>query len=130
MNNEELKSNLLSSRHWLRLVFMLLFAAILQIASIIMWALVLLQFLFSLVTGQDNTNLRQFGHSLSTYIFQILKFLTYASDEKPFPFSDWPKVSGTIIVEDSAAERTRTRAAKVKTVVKKPEADHDINPAP
>ena len=33
MNNEELKSNLLSSRHWLRLVFMLLFAALLQVAG-------------------------------------------------------------------------------------------------
>src|SRR5690606_11586995 len=90
MNNEELKSNLLSSRHWLRLVFMLLFAALLQVASIIMWVLVVLQFVFSLITGQDNINLRRFAYSLSTYIYQTLKFLTYSSEEKPFPFADWP----------------------------------------
>ena len=83
MNNEELKSNLLSSRHWLRLVFMLLFAALLQVASIIMWVLVVLQFVFSLITGQDIINLRRFGHSLSTYIYQTLKFLTSSSEEKP-----------------------------------------------
>jgi hypothetical protein len=90
MNNEELKSNLLSSKHWLRLVFMVLFAVLLQVVGIIMWVLVILQFVFSLITGRDNSNLREFGQSLSTYIYQILKFLTYNSEEKPFPFSDWP----------------------------------------
>lgn len=92
MNNEHIKSNLTSSKHWLRLVFMLLFAAILHVASFVMWVLVIAQFIFSLVTGEDNANLRKFGHSLSIYIFATLKFLTYASEEKPFPFADWPVV--------------------------------------
>ena len=92
MNNEQIKSNLTSSKHWLRLLFMLVFAAVLQVASIIMWVLVIAQFIFSLITGEDNLQLRKFGHSLSVYIFDTLKFLTYASEEKPFPFADWPKV--------------------------------------
>jgi hypothetical protein len=90
MNNEQLKSNLTSSKHWLRLVFMLIFAAVLHIASIVMWVLVAAQFLFSLITGEDNQHLRRFGHSLSTYIYDVLKFLCYSSEEKPFPFADWP----------------------------------------
>ena len=92
MNNEQIKSNLTSSKHWLRLLFMVIFAAVLQIASIIMWVLVIAQFIFSLITGEDNLQLRKFGHSLSVYIFDTLKFLTYASEEKPFPFADWPKI--------------------------------------
>lgn len=92
MNNEQIKSNLTSSKHWLRLVFMLIFAAVLQLASICMWILVIVQFLFSLITGQDNSGLRKLGHELSIYIFDTLKFLTYASEEKPFPFADWPQV--------------------------------------
>lgn len=90
MNNEQLKSNLTSSKHWFRLVFMLLFAAVLHLASLVMWVLVGVQFLFSLLTGEDNSHLRKFGHSLSTYIYEVLKFLCYSSDEKPFPFADWP----------------------------------------
>lgn len=90
MDNEQLKSNLTSSKHWLRLVFMLLFAAILQLASLVMWILVAVQFVFSLITGEDNQHLRRFGHSLSTYIYDVLKFLCYSSEEKPFPFADWP----------------------------------------
>lgn len=92
MNNEQLTSNLKSSKHWLRLLFMVFFAAILQLASIVMWCLVIVQFFFSLITGEDNIHLRKFGHSLSIYIFNTLKFLTYTSEEKPFPFSDWPHV--------------------------------------
>ena len=92
MNNDQIKSNLISSKHWLRLIFMLVFAAVLQIASIIMWVLVIAQFIFSLITGADNLQLRKFGHGLSIYIFDTLKFLTYVSEEKPFPFADWPKV--------------------------------------
>lgn len=90
MDNEQLKSNLTSSKHWLRLVFMLLFAAVLQLASLVMWVLVIIQFLFSLITGEDNQHLRRFGYSLSTYIYDVLKFLCYSSEEKPFPFADWP----------------------------------------
>lgn len=91
LNSEQLKSNLTSSKHWLRLVFMVFFALILQLVSLIMWVLVIIQFLFSLITGDDNTHLRKFGHSLSTYIYQVLKFLCYSSDDKPFPFADWPE---------------------------------------
>ena len=60
MDNEQLKSNLTSSKHWLRLIFMLVFAAVLQLASLVMWVLVSAQFLFSLITGSDNAHLRRF----------------------------------------------------------------------
>lgn len=89
--NEQLKSNLTSSKHWLRLVYMLLFAFFLQISSVLMWALVVVQFLFALITGNDNVTLRRFGDSLSQYIHCSLLFLSYNSEEKPFPFSDWPE---------------------------------------
>jgi hypothetical protein len=88
--DDKLKSNLLSSSHWLRVVFMVLFAIILQVAAAVMWVVVILQFLFSLFTGQGNGNLSKLGHSLSTFIFQTWQFLSYNSDEKPYPFQDWP----------------------------------------
>lgn len=102
MDNQQLKSNLTSSKHWLRLVFMLLFAAVLQLASIVMWVLVAAQFLFSLITGEDNLHLRRFGHSLSTYIYDVLKFLCYSSEEKPFPFADWPAGTAEVVCEVQA----------------------------
>lgn len=88
--DEKLKSNLLSSRHWLRVVFMVLFALILQVAAAVMWVVVVLQFLFSLFAGETNANLRKFGHSLATFIYQTWQFLSYNTEEKPYPFQDWP----------------------------------------
>lgn len=109
MDNEQLKSNITSGKHWLRLVFMLLFAAVLQLASLIMWVLVATQFLFSLISGEDNTHLRRFGSSLSTYIYDVLKFLCYSSEEKPFPFADWP-VSDPVVEEPVVVTQTSLSA--------------------
>ncbi|MBN1379290.1 MAG: DUF4389 domain-containing protein [Gammaproteobacteria bacterium] len=93
ISKDELKSNLLSPKHWLRLIFMLVFVVLLYVASTIIGVLIALQFLFALITGKDNTNLRSLGGSITTYIFQVLQFLTYNSEDKAFPFSEWPAAS-------------------------------------
>lgn len=74
----------------IRLVFMVIFAALLQVAIMVLWPVVALQFAFALISGKDNDGLRQFGKSLSTFVHQILDFLTYNTEAKPFPFQDWP----------------------------------------
>lgn len=87
---DNIKANVLAPDHWIRLLFMILFGVVLQVASLIVGAVVVLQFLFALTTGSDNENLRSFGANLTQYISDTLRFLTYNSEEKPFPFSDWP----------------------------------------
>jgi len=94
-DDKKLADRLLSTDQWLRCIFMLLFAAILCLSAYVMSMLVILQFVFSLITGRDNDKLRHFGSSLAVFIFQILQFLTYNSRQKPFPFTDWPKPAAT-----------------------------------
>lgn len=108
MDSEELKGNLTSSKHWLRLLFMIMFAVILYVAAIVMSFLVVLQFLFSLISGRDNRNLRELGQSLAVYIHQTLRFLTYNSEQKPFPFDDWPSA------EEPGPSKPRARASRAK----------------
>jgi len=97
-NNQdgEWKEKVLSADHWLRFVFMVLFAGIACVASYVVAVLIIIQFIFALFTGNSNDRLRSFGASLSQYIFQILSFLTYNSEDKPFPFADWPEVINNI----------------------------------
>lgn len=90
--DKQLKANITSSELWLRLLYMVFFGVCLQLVRIVMWAIVLLQFFLTLITGADNEYLRNFGMTLSQYVFQVFKFLTYNTEEKPFPFSDWPTV--------------------------------------
>lgn len=90
--DDDLGARLLSSTHWIRCVFMVLFAVIAGVASYVIAILIIIQFLFALVTGSSEARLQAFGNSLSQYIYQILRFLTYNSEDKPFPFSDWSNV--------------------------------------
>jgi hypothetical protein len=54
-------------------------------------AVVVLGFLWLLFTGEVNRELRQVGQALATYLFQITRYLTLNTDDKPFPFGGaWP----------------------------------------
>ncbi len=88
--NDPVKNHLTSPDIWLRLVFMLVFAVLIQVAAAVMWVVVLAQFIFVLFSGKTNANLKQFSASLATYIFQCWRFLSFNRDDKPYPFQDWP----------------------------------------
>jgi len=88
--NTELKNNLRKRQTWLRGLYMLLFIVIYHVAEVVVGAVVLLQFLFTLATGETNARLLRFGQSLTDYVYGILRFLTFNSEDMPFPFSDWP----------------------------------------
>ena len=76
---------------WRRGLYMLLFAFLLGVAKFVLFTMVLLQFLLVLLAGSPNAQLLVFGQSLSTYIYQVMLFLTFNSEDHPYPFSDWPK---------------------------------------
>jgi hypothetical protein len=44
-----------------------------------------------LITANTSEQLRAFGASLGEFLRQIVRFMTYNSDDMPFPFADWPK---------------------------------------
>ncbi|MEN8219497.1 MAG: DUF4389 domain-containing protein [Pseudomonadota bacterium] len=90
---EQIRENILSLNTWLRAFFMLLYAIGCYIAIIVTGIIVLFQFGVVLLTGKVNDRLVPVGQSLSIYIHQILLYLTYNSEEKPFPFDSWPTVT-------------------------------------
>ncbi|MGB5445249.1 MAG: DUF4389 domain-containing protein [Psychromonas sp.] len=75
---------------WLRGLFMLIFIFFLWVAKFVTVVVAVCQFLVVLFTSEVNNNLLEFGKSLSVYQYQILLYLTYNSDVRPFPISDWP----------------------------------------
>jgi len=50
----------------------------------------LLQLLFSLGSKKPNDNLISFSKKISIYAYQIINFITYSSDERPWPFNAFP----------------------------------------
>lgn len=104
MSNEELKQNLTSSNQWIRLIYMVLFAVLLEIAGFVMLAVVIAQFLFAIFSGGANDNLRRLGDQLASFIYQTLQFLIYNTEEKPFPFSEWPESQNEDLSSYESAE--------------------------
>lgn len=86
---EEINLNLKQLSTWKRIAFMLVFAIIVGLVRMLLWAVIILQVVSTLFTGSANPNILSFGRSLSAYIYHILMFLTYNTDDVPFPFSDW-----------------------------------------
>ena len=78
----------------IRFLFVILFAAIYSVTEIVLVTLVVLQFGFKLVTCETNSKLGAFSKNINRYIFQLLQFVTFNQDEKPFPFSEWPSDDG------------------------------------
>lgn len=76
---------------WERVLFVALFWVIFYVSQIVIAAVVVGQCLFMLIGGKPNDHLTQLGDKLSQYINEILRFMTFNSDQKPFPFSDFPK---------------------------------------
>ena len=134
MDNEELKTNLTSGNQWLRLVYMVLFAFLLEIAGFVMLAVVVLQFLFSIISGSSNDNLRRLGDQIASYIYQTLQFLIYNSEEKPFPFSEWPEsdvddLSGYESAEEVEAEVVAEDDEAEEAIVLSADSDEEEAPA-
>ena len=74
----------------LRILWMLVFALIWQVAQFLLGALVVVQLIYRLVYSAPNAGLMNFGDSLSQYLAQIGRFGSFHTEFKPFPFADWP----------------------------------------
>lgn len=117
--------NLKQGSAWVRVILMIAFAVVLYvIIPAIVLVLMLTQMLFVFITGDSNDNLRVLGTALSRYIFEVLQFLSYASDNRPFPFSAFPSVENddfSFNTEEKSDEKIRDVKKKgpAKKVVKK-----------
>lgn len=74
----------------LRILWMLLFVVIWQLAEVLLAGVVLVQLGYRLINGAPSAGLMNLGDSLSQYLAQIGRFGTFHSDQKPWPFADWP----------------------------------------
>ena len=88
--NKDLKAMVSSKDKWVRALYMVLFLLIFTVAKFIVWIVIAIQFLMTLFTNNAHKKTLDFSEHLNTYIHQILSFLTYNSEIKPYPFSPWP----------------------------------------
>ena len=77
--------------HWLRILYMVGFYIVYKITDLIIIIMLILQAIVTTFGNGPNDRLTKFGASLATYVSQIVRFLSFADEKKPYPFSEWPK---------------------------------------
>lgn len=102
---EQINENLKRTSTWKRIFFILIYSVIVGLVRVLLWAIILLQIASTLLTGSVNKNVLDFGRKLSAYLYHILLFLTFNSDQLPFPFSDW-SLTETLELPDSDEPKT------------------------
>lgn len=102
------KTAITSADFWLRLLYVLLFAIAWQITEVLLVVVVVLQIGSQLLNGAYEARLTGFGNSLSQYAWQIGRFATGATEQKPWPFMEWPNPQAqwhlTIVEQASDAD--------------------------
>ncbi|MFZ5523351.1 MAG: DUF4389 domain-containing protein [Pseudomonadota bacterium] len=77
---------------WIRGLFMLLMFLAFQVSGTVLCIVTVIQFVMALLSDTPNERLVLFGRSLGRYLQQIADFQSFATENMPFPFNDWPSV--------------------------------------
>jgi hypothetical protein len=78
---------------WMRGLFMLVFIIAFWAAQWLLNFLAIVQFIWLLAAREPSQFIARFGNSLSTWLAEVGRFLTCATNDKPFPWRQWPEVS-------------------------------------
>lgn len=86
-----LGETLKSKTTWMRALFMLIVLILYGISRVVLLAVMLIQLGYVLFTGSTHKPLVTFGKSLAVYSCEIVLYLTFNTESRPFPFdADWP----------------------------------------
>ena len=103
--NEIKIEELLKPSKWIRLLFMVVYSLIIEIIALpLILILIFLQFLFHLIAGSPNNQIKNITNWLIGFLAESFEYLTYRTEQKPFPFDQDDEVESNDDVEEVTAE--------------------------
>ena len=93
---------------------MVVFSIISGLAKLVVTLVAVFQFITLLFKGQVNEVMIPFGQNLSTYLYQITLFLTFKTDDMPFPFVPFPDGTPESTLNEGNQENTPTTETTAK----------------
>lgn len=76
---------------FIRAIYMIILAIVNAVIRYLVLLLSIVQFIFVLVQGVENSTLLDFSKTLTTFSYKIMRFLTFEDKVSPFPFSSKQK---------------------------------------
>jgi len=87
-----MEQSLKSKASWMRVLYIVFVLILYAVSRVVLGAVVLFQIGYVLFTGSTHKPLLDFGRSLAEYTYEIVMYITYNSDVRPFPFdAEWPR---------------------------------------
>lgn len=71
---------------FVRLFYIIVYMLILAVVRFVLWGVLLVQMVLHLVGSGPSARAQRTGQVVAGYVYRIWLFLSYASNEKPFPF--------------------------------------------
>ncbi len=103
--NEIKKEELLKPSKWIRLLFMVVYSLIIEIIALpLILILIVLQFLFHLISGSPNNQIKNITNWLIDFLKESFEYLTYKTEQKPFPFDQDDLVESNDDIQEIVAE--------------------------
>jgi hypothetical protein len=90
MATQRTRSQLSRNSVWIRGLFMIVFMFAFGIAEMILALIAIVQFLWLLLHKEPNVLLVNFGKSLAFWLADVAAYQCCATEQKPFPWDDWP----------------------------------------
>ncbi|MFC2073332.1 DUF4389 domain-containing protein [Campylobacterota bacterium] len=84
--NEQKKSGLS------RALYILLYLVIGRFISMVLFVIAITQYIYIWLTDEPNDKILHFTEDLAEYTKQLVSYVGFNTDEKPWPVGDWPDV--------------------------------------
>ena len=91
---EEVEINEQPKVGWERVLYTILYLIIGRFISMVLFVIAVCQFIYSWVIRQPNDQLLYFTSGLAEYSKQLVSYVGFNSEEKPWPVGAWPSDEG------------------------------------
>ena len=75
-----------------RVLYTIFYLIIERFISLVLFVIAVAQFVYSWLTEEPNVKLLSFNGALAQYLKELVAYVGFNTDEKPWPVGDWTKV--------------------------------------
>jgi len=89
-NSASTETSLSRTKVLIRLLYSVLFLAVLSIVNFLIQLATVFQYIMLLITLNPSEPVRRVSNQLAVYGYRVMRFLTLNDNVKPFPFTEFP----------------------------------------
>jgi len=78
---------------WFRIIVAVISGVILSVWSNLIWILLILNWLITIFSGKRSKGIAEFCEYWNTEMYKFMRYMTFVSNKRPFPFSSLEKMS-------------------------------------